>query len=934
MESPFVVGIGASAGGLSALERLVERLSVDTPASFIIVQHLSPEHKSLMAEILGRRTRLQVREAEDGIVLEPRVIYLVPPRKNIEVVGRALHFRERAGPHAINLPVDLLLRSLAADVGPRAVAVVLSGTGSDGRVGVEAVKAAGGTVIVQSPTTARFDGMPLAAIATGTADAVLPPEEIADRLEAVFRGDITVDEAAEMGRTDSGGESPLDAVFLIMLRETGVDFRDYKLATVMRRIERRMAHHGLTRIEEYVARLRADRPEVHALVGEMLVSVTRFFRDEDVWELVRTALFPRLASSRTGPLRLWVAGCATGPEAYTIAMLLAEAIEEARATIDFKIFATDLDRDALTRASAGIYSAEALADVSPPRVERFFEPRGLDYVVSRELRRRVVFAEHNLARDPAFTRLDFVSCRNVLIYMKPALQQRVLAALTFALKPDGVLLLGPSETLGDVESYYRPVDAQRKLFSRLPGRPLIPSLGGGEPARSTAESDTSRQPSQLDVVTRAAFRILVERVAPASVLVDESFDVVQVFGNAGGLLSLPVGDPTRSLLNFLPDSHRAVVATALRRARDTTGEVRFAVIDGSAQSVRVERIDAPRSGQRYFLVVLERAAASPEPSTTSPLPEVQMQIEGLERELRFVRESLQATIEELETSNEELQATNEELVASNEELQSTNEELSSVNEELNSVNTEHQAKIQELSHLNDDLDHLFRATTVGTLFLDEELAVRRFSTPVTAVFPLQGGDLRRPIRDIASRLVGVDFAGLCDEVLRDGQQVEREVETADGGRFLLRVAPYLQRRRIAGVVANFVDTTPLKTALTTVHRLQRVIDSLPISAVIVDGDGRITLVNAPWRHFAVETYPTPPRWEGLDYLAASATNPEVVEGLRAVLARRVARFSHEYPCDGPATRHWFRLDAAPLDGEPGAVITHTDVTARKALEHP
>jgi two-component system CheB/CheR fusion protein len=812
MESPFVVGIGASAGGLSALERLVERLSVDTPASFIIVQHLSPEHKSLMAEILGRRTRLQVREAEDGIVLEPRVIYLVPPRKNIEVVGRALHFRERAGPHAINLPVDLLLRSLAADVGPRAVAVVLSGTGSDGRVGVEAVKAAGGTVIVQSPTTARFDGMPLAAIATGTADAVLPPEEIADRLEAVFRGDITVDEAAEMGRTDSGGESPLDAVFLIMLRETGVDFRDYKLATVMRRIERRMAHHGLTRIEEYVARLRADRPEVHALVGEMLVSVTRFFRDEDVWELVRTALFPRLASSRTGPLRLWVAGCATGPEAYTIAMLLAEAIEEARATIDFKIFATDLDRDALTRASAGIYSAEALADVSPPRVERFFEPRGLDYVVSRELRRRVVFAEHNLARDPAFTRLDFVSCRNVLIYMKPALQQRVLAALTFALKPDGVLLLGPSETLGDVESYYRPVDAQRKLFSRLPGRPLIPSLGGGEPARSTAESDTSRQPSQLDVVTRAAFRILVERVAPASVLVDESFDVVQVFGNAGGLLSLPVGDPTRSLLNFLPDSHRAVVATALRRARDTTGEVRFAVIDGSAQSVRV---------------------------------------------LRVVRESLQATIEELETSNEELQATNEELVASNEELQSTNEELSSVNEELNSVNTEHQAKIQELSHLNDDLDHLFRATTVGTLFLDEELAVRRFSTPVTAVFPLQGGDLRRPIRDIASRLVGVDFAGLCDEVLRDGQQVEREVETADGGRFLLRVAPYLQRRRIAGVVANFVDTTPLKTALTTVHRLQRVIDSLPISAVIVDGDGRITLVNAPWRHFAVETYPPP-----------------------------------------------------------------------------
>ncbi|MFO0624766.1 MAG: chemotaxis protein CheB [Polyangiales bacterium] len=923
-----MVGIGASAGGLSALERLVERLSVDTPASFIIVQHLSPEHKSLMAEILGRRTRLQVREAEDGMRLEPRVIYLVPPRKNIEVVDHALRFRERAGPHAINLPVDLLLRSLATDVGARAVAVVLSGTGSDGRIGVEAVKAAGGTVIVQSPQTARFDGMPLAALSTGKVDAVLPPEEIADRLEAVFRGELPADEDA-VGGDVGGDETPLDAVFLTMLRETGVDFHEYKLATVMRRIERRMTHLGLARLEDYVARLKVDRPEVHALVGEMLVSVTRFFRDEDVWELVRTSLFPRLASSRNGPLRLWVAGCATGPEAYTIAMLFAEAIEEARASVDYKIFATDLDREALARASAGVYSAEALADVSPARVERFFEARGSDYIVSRELRRRVVFAEHNLTRDPAFTRLDFVSCRNVLIYMKPALQQRVLASLTFALKPDGALLLGPSETLGDVDAYYRPIDAQRKLFSRLPGRPLLPSMLASEPARPLGEPSVERTPSQIDMVTKAAFRILVERVAPASVLVDDAFDIVQVFGNAGGLLSLPLGDPTRSLLSFLPDSHRAVVATALRRARDTAGEVRFAVVGHMPQNVLVERIDAPRSGQRFYLVVLENA---PMEGPTAAPTERQTQVELLERELLFTRESLQATIEELETSNEELQATNEELVASNEELQSTNEELSSVNEELSSVNAEHQAQIQELSQLNDDLDHLFRATTVGTLFLDEELAVRRFSTPVTAVFPLQGSDLRRPIRDIASRLVGQDFETLCAGVLRNGQEVEREVETLDRGRYLMRVAPYLHRRRIAGVVANFVDTTPIKTALTTVHRLQRIIDSLPMSTVIVDGEGRIGLVNAPWRRFAAESFADPPGWEGVDYLAASAANHEVVAGLKAVLAREVARFSHEYPCHSPTARRWFRLDAAPLDGEPGAVITHTDVTERKLLE--
>ena len=314
------------------------------------------------------------------------------------------------------------------------------------------------------------------------------------------------------------------------------------------------------------------------------------------------------------------------------------------------------------------------------------------------------------------------------------------------------------------------------------------------------------------------------------------------------------------------------------------------------------------------------------------VPEVRTQIEGLERELQFVRESLQATIEELETSNEELQATNEELVASNEELQSTNEELSSVNEELNSVNAEHQAKIHELSEVNDDLDHLFRATTVGTLFLDDELAVRRFSTPVTAIFPLQAGDLRRPIRDIASRLVGVDFEPICAEVLRSGQQSEREVETADGGRFLLRVAPYLQRRRISGVVANFVDTTPLKTALTTVHRLQRVIDSLPMSAVIVDGAGRITLVNAAWDRFAAIASANPPPWIGADYLAASSANREALDGLRAVLARRTDRFSLEYPCHSASQQRWFRMDAAPMEGEPGAVITHTEVTDRKLLE--
>jgi two-component system CheB/CheR fusion protein len=892
-----VVGIGASAGGLSALERLISRLPERCDAAFVVVQHLSPDHKSLMAEILARQTRLPVREATDGMALRPGEIYLCPPHHNVEVAQRCLRLKDRASGHTVNLPVDQCLRSLAADCGARAVAVILSGTGSDGRLGVQSVKAAGGLVFAQSPTSARFDGMPLAAIATGLVDAALSPEEIGQRLSQLVQG-LAPEPAADAPDDPKAAELP--QILDVLLRETGFDFREYKTATVLRRLERRMGLLGLVGLGEYLDRLRLDVDELRLLAQDMLVSVTRFFRDEAAWSTLATQVLATRVAPGNAPLRAWIAGCATGPEAYTLAMLLTEAAEAAGREADFKLFATDLDREALSIASAGLYDREALADVSPARLERFFEPRGEHYAVQRELRRHIVFAEHNLVSDAPFIRMDIVTCRNVLIYMQPALQQRVLASLAFSLKVGGVLLLGASESLGHAEAQFHPLDPQHKVFTRRTARSTFPLFGAGRMRPSGVEG--ARPITHVERVSQAAQRLLLERGAHASLLLDAGGDVVQVYGNREGMLALPTGMLTRQALPMVPEAARALVSTALRRARTQDGEVRVHSVEpGHGFDVRVERIAAPQTEDWYFLLTLDRSAEGAPRSEGVSLADSAL-VEALEQELSSARASLHASIEELETSNEELQATNEELVASNEELQATNEEL--------------------------------RATTVGMLFLDEGLNVRRYSAPVTAVVPLQPSDVRRPLADLATRIVDGALVPWCEQVLETGQTLEREVSTTDASRYLIRIAPYTQRRTVVGVVVSILDTTPLRTALVSAGRLQRIIDSLPLSAVIVDGRGVITQVNAPWLEFARANGAAAQPWIGMDYLDAAREAPTVRAGLAEVLAGRAKTFAHIYPCDAPGTPRWFMMHAAPMQGESGAVITHLDITALRVAEAP
>jgi two-component system CheB/CheR fusion protein len=929
-----VVGVGASAGGLEALDRFFGAVPPDSPFAFIVVQHLSPDHKSLMADILGKRTRLPVAEAHDGQQILPSHVYLVPPRSNLYVEDERIRFRDRAAAHTLNLPVDILFRSLAEQYGDNAIGIVLSGTGSDGRVGIESIKSAGGFVLVQDPATARFDGMPLSAVATGLVDAILAPEEMPGELRRRLKSGN-----AAQGLAIADAAEALDLIHGALAVASGIDFSEYKPSTVLRRIERRMAIFGLENVEEYARRLELDASEAKLLAQDLLISVTRFFRDEESFEVLANAVFPDLvASAHKGePLRLWIPGCATGQEAYSFAMVLTETIERAGAQVDFKLFATDVDRDALQFAAEGAYRASQVAEVSPERLERFFALHGEAYVVDRSLRRNIVFAPHNIARDPPFTRLDIISCRNLLIYLNASLQKRVLSSLAFALKPEGHLVVGASESLGDVADMFRVVDSRWKIFRRVPGiQPAAPhrpaSIAGLSPREPAV-----RAPSERQQAIEVAFRLLVDKVAPASVLVTDSLDLVSVFGNASEILRIPLGEATQRIVDLLPPELQNPVAMACHRALSTREPTSLSVTGqvGNVTSVRVMPFEL-HAGQRYLVIVFERSVAAiliPNLAPHEVSEEAQRLIAELQREVSFVRESLQATIEELETSNEELQATNEELLASNEELQSTNEELQSVNEELGAVNVEFQAKITELVELTTDLDYLFKASPVGTLFLDDKLFIRRFSPEITMLFNVIERDIGRPIQHLSQKFDDREFLIDAERVLATGKGIERDLAGTGDRKFVMRLGPYrTPENQIRGVVADFVDVTLRREAEESARRVQRVLDSLQEEVVVLDQNARITMVNAAWCHFWEDNDGDPKARAALGTNYLEVCDPSLRAGLEDVLARRRASFTWEYPCHAADKKRWFVLYASPLADDVGAVVSHIDITARKLLE--
>jgi two-component system CheB/CheR fusion protein len=810
----LIVGIGASAGGLEALERLFEATPVDSGLAFVVVQHLSPDFKSLTNDILARRTRLPIRVVEDGMQLHPNAVYLLPPRKDMIVRGGRLLLADKDLGQLVALPIDHFLRSVAQEAGNRAVAVILSGTGSDGSRGVRDVRQAGGLVVVQDPDTAKFDGMPRSALDAVPDALVLAPEAIPGGLSRHARLGTGPAEPAPPA-------AAVDRVFRLLRDAYGIDFSFYKPETVARRLDRRLGLSDTAGLDDYARRLADDAAELNLLYKDLMIGVTRFFRDEEAFARIGREVLPALLGRLPAgdEFRVWAAGCATGEEAYSLAILVREAADALSRPVPVKIFATDAHRASLDVAGAGNYPEAALAGMSPERLTRFFTRTAGGYQVSAELRKMVVFAQHNVLKDAPFTRLDLVSCRNLLIYFQPAAQKRALSLFHFALKTGGTLFLGPSETTGEVGDEFEPIDPHWRVYRKRRDVRLSADI------RLTPASVSRPAPgptATADPHLSTAYDALLDLYMPPALLVNERGELAQTFAGASRYLKLRDGRVTTDLLSLVDPELRTALTGAIPRALKELAEVTFRglrvyppegerVVDVTVRPVRNRR------GGVTHAVVQVVEVGEPPPALDPPR-EIDLgqasreQILTLEAELRLTKENLQAMIEEMETSNEELQATNQELTAANEELQSTNEELHSVNEELYTVNGEFQKKISELTQLSADMDNLLASTGVHTIFLDRDLRLRTFTPKIADTFNLLPQDVGRRIDHFTYT---IDHAGLVADlmaVLDHPTPVERQVRDRRGNWFLLRVLPYRAGLAIDGVVLTLVDLSQVKSA--------------------------------------------------------------------------------------------------------------------------
>jgi two-component system CheB/CheR fusion protein len=854
-----IVGIGASAGGLESLEHLFSALPNDTGFSFVVVQHLSPDFRSVMDELIARHSAMPVRLAEDGMQVEPNHIYLMPPRKEMMIRERQLWLAEKE-PHTFSLPIDAFFRSLAQDVGEQAVAIVLSGSGSDGSRGIVDVKKAGGLVLAETSASAKFDGMPLAAAATGMVDHTHTPADLG-RLLCGLPPLETAEEALPLSE-----DPAMDTVLRLLRDNFGIDFSLYKITTVGRRIQRRIELLHMAGMPEYVDQLLTDPEELHKLYQDLLIGVTQFFRDPEAYDAIQREVIPKLLDQvkPEDEVRMWVAGCATGEEAYSLAMMFVEAFEARERPLRLKILATDVHQRSLEYASAGTYGEDQLARVSPQRLERFFTRRSSGYQVSSELRQLIVFARHNVTKDPPFTRMHFISCRNMLIYLQPQAQRSVLSLFHFGLLAGGTLFLGASETPGAVADEFAVIDEHWKIYRKRRDVHLLNAIGlpamRRGPGAKKIPLDLPRVPS-VDPHVLATYDQLLDMYMPPGLLVDESGRLIDAFAGAEKLLKFRPRRPSTNMLELLDDELRAVIGGAMQRAIRERNSVSYTGVRIPGNDIRrivtVQPMVHPRTGANNLLVTFREMTAedhathhAQQAEITAPMSVASIErMSTLESELAYTRETLQATIEELETSNEEMQATNEELVASNEELQSTNEELHSVNEELYTVNAEYHSKIAELKEVNGDMAHLLEGTDLGTVFLDHNLRIRRFTTRIARVFHFQQHDIGRRISDFSHNIERPQLMEDIERVLRGGVVLEDEVHDSEGTPYFLRILPYrLQRsagsdQPISGIVLTLTDISALDRERTRVAQLSSIVEWSDDAIFALDLAGSLTTWN-------------------------------------------------------------------------------------------
>jgi two-component system CheB/CheR fusion protein len=954
----YVVGIGASAGGLEALERFFDNVPASTSMAFVIVQHLSPDFKSLMDELLARHTELPIELVEDGVEIEPGHVYLIPPKKEMIVSGGRLLLSERDHQQELSLPIDVFFRSLAQDCGTRAVAIVLSGGGSDGSRGIRDVHEAGGLVLVQDVESAQFDGMPRTARDAGVADRVLAPQDMPRvLLEHAAKGPRLGGGGMRPPAESDPGHDPLGPVYRMLEDEFGIDFNHYKPSTVTRRIERRIQLALASDLGEYVGRLQRERGELDLLYRDLLIGVTRFFRNEEAFAVLEERVLPGIfeREPREAPVRVWIAGCATGEEAYSLAILLHEA--SARyGDRPVKIFASDVHRGSLELAARASYDAEAVANVSPERLQRYFVQRGQTYQVVPEIRQLIVFAPHNVIRDAPFTRIDLISCRNLLIYLQPAAQQKALSLFHFGLARGGIMFLGPSESLGLLSHDFEVVDKHWRIYRKYSDvrTPVDARL---QPHKAEPKALTPAfpplAPRQSLAHLLGSYDALLERFMPPSLLVSDRGELLHAFGGASRFLRHRDGRQSTDALDLVESNLKLVLAGGLKRALAQTSELVFKNVrlhadgeESTCYDVGLAAIASRAQVPPSVLVSFKRSEPGPS-AAASAATEIDVssaphaQLAALEAELNATRENLQSAIEALETGNEELQTTNEELHASNEELQSTNEELQSVNEELYSVNAEYQRKIAELTELTNDMDNLLSSTDVGTIFLNRELKVRKFTPQIGETFNLLPQDLGRSIEAFTHNIDHPELIEDLRRVLASGERVERELRDRAGRYFFLRILPYRAKGARDGVVLTLIDVSSLKTAEDALfherYLLNSLLSAVPDAIYFKDARGRFIRANEP---VALEFGLSDPRalvgktpFELTEHRVALATHEEDENVLRTGQAQSY-RLERRTGLD--AGQQWVVATRHPLldaSSHPVGVITVLrDVTEQKRAE--
>jgi two-component system CheB/CheR fusion protein len=860
-----IVAIGASAGGLEAFEQFLRAMPDGSGMGFVVLQHLDPTHASILTEILQRSTRMPVNEAHDQVVVAPDHVYVIPPNRDMVITQGALSLTEPVGQRGRHMPIDSFMRSLADDQGALAVGIVLSGTGTDGTLGLRAIHGAGGLCLVQDPATAKYDGMPASAIQAGCASQVLAVEDMPKALAA----DARLRELMVQNRKSPVNDKRVARVLMRLRASTGHDFSQYKKSTLGRRIARRMVQHGLADVEAYERFLNEHPDEVEALFRELLINVTSFFRDAEVFDFLKKSALPALLANRSEsePLRVWVAGCATGEEAFSLAMLLRELADELHRELPVQIYSTDIDADAIAVGRAGLYPPNIVEDVSPERLRRFFVKEEKGYRVRKEIREMVVFALQSVIKDPPFTRLDLLSCRNLLIYLEPDLQDRLMPVFHYALRPGGVLCLSPSESIGNHLDLFEPIDRKLSLYRTKPSlasrRALLSSRIAWAPESRTPEVGAVSTRPREGSVAELARRALLQAFAPASVVTELNGDILYVHGETGPYLRLAPGQPTHNILDMARDGLQLELREALQQVtaagvpmlereitlRDPT-ETRTVALS-------VQLLQGPGAGHRLLLISfrdVKRAAPrrGARKAQSSESAEAK-RIEALERELVLSKQSMGAMVEEQQASNEELQSANEELQSTNEELQSTNEELEtskeelqSVNEELVTVNSELHNKVEQLTSMQDDMKNLLDNISVGAIFLDRNLMIRRFTQDAAHVYRLVSTDLGRPLADIRSELKDVDLLADARTVLETLVSVEREVQAGETW-YLARIQPYRTMDNVIdGVVLTFNDVTERVHAIADRRArdlAEAIVDTVREPLVVLDRELHVVAAN-------------------------------------------------------------------------------------------